>query len=609
MKRLFLPLLLALLAGTAESWAQASYYLKHPWGGGAWTWSEALTANPDGTYSITKAYGGNGCNWNTAPEDGGSQWVPAPTVGRGVGVGTESVFTLDPATGSIVIRDAAFTVSQMHLRGNFLEVMGTADHDTSWNTLLPMRRESGSQRWTRALVLPAGTYEFKFDVAGDWLDNWGLGASGTSNAATLGGTYTTTDGGGNIQLNLGEESFVLFTIDCQPAQPIFTLEACTHAQLQPMVTPATGDVETVTLYLSDKNGWGTPKVQRLSADGSTVVETQEMTLAYDYISGRSLYDVYRVEMPLNDTVRLVRFTSADGTKWTSTATYEAQATGFAYATEAQADGSHALELWGESPSPRYVSSTEHRAFCTVCHTHVTQTNTAATSALCGTLELTKGEAPAYTSGTYARVIFGRALKAGFNTLCLPFETTVARLSNGQAGAFVARLTAAAQNPDGTYNLHFTNETGTIEANTPYLYYSPTAQPSRVFGNVLMEDPTPHTPVWTDGWRMHGNYQPAFPMHGYYGVVNNTSYADIMRGASTSWLNAYTAYLEHDQPLPVRGATFIFGDEDVHTSIEALPLGTEDALQSPVAAYDLSGRRVGSAKAHGIYIINGKKVVK
>ena len=39
-----------------------TFYLKHNWGGGSWTW-EALKDNGDGTYTLTAKYGGTGANY------------------------------------------------------------------------------------------------------------------------------------------------------------------------------------------------------------------------------------------------------------------------------------------------------------------------------------------------------------------------------------------------------------------------------------------------------------------------------------------------------------------------------------------------------------------
>lgn len=80
-----------------------NYYLKHNWGGNGWSWSEALTDNGDGTFSITKAYGGTGCDWNTSASDTDSKYIASPTVTGAPANGDDCVFTLNPTANTITI--------------------------------------------------------------------------------------------------------------------------------------------------------------------------------------------------------------------------------------------------------------------------------------------------------------------------------------------------------------------------------------------------------------------------------------------------------------------------------------------------------------------------
>ncbi len=73
----------------------------------------------------------------------------------------------------------------------------------------------------------------------------------------------------------------------------------------------------------------------------------------------------------------------------------------------------------------------------------------------------------------------------------------------------------------------------------------------------------------------------------------------------SWINnGFRAYLPADN-LNARFLTFNF-DDNAETGINAVEI--EEAAPANAAIYDLSGRRVQSAKS-GLYIINGKKVIK
>ena len=81
-------------------------------------------------------------------------------------------------------------------------------------------------------------------------------------------------------------------------------------------------------------------------------------------------------------------------------------------------------------------------------------------------------------------------------------------------------------------------------------------------------------------------------------------AQMTNGA---WINnAFRAYLlESEVSAGARFLTFDF-DDNAETGISAVEI--EEAAPANAAIYDLSGRRVQSAKS-GLYIINGKKVIK
>ena len=65
---------------------------------------------------------------------------------------------------------------------------------------------------------------------------------------------------------------------------------------------------------------------------------------------------------------------------------------------------------------------------------------------------------------------------------------------------------------------------------------------------------------------------------------------------------YKCYLSK----PSNARAFYFDDEDVETGINAVEI--EEVVPADAAIYDLSGRRVQSAKS-GLYIVNGKKIIK
>ncbi len=92
-----------------------------------------------------------------------------------------------------------------------------------------------------------------------------------------------------------------------------------------------------------------------------------------------------------------------------------------------------------------------------------------------------------------------------------------------------------------------------------------------------------------------------PVDGEIGLYKATKNQD----GDSKWLNqGFHAYLPAD-PASARFLTFDF-DDNAETGISAVEI--EEAAPANAAIYDLSGRRVQSAKS-GLYIINGKKVIK
>ena len=90
----------------------------------------------------------------------------------------------------------------------------------------------------------------------------------------------------------------------------------------------------------------------------------------------------------------------------------------------------------------------------------------------------------------------------------------------------------------------------------------------------------------------GFYKAALNQNGDKSFVNNAN-------------KAYLSLTTGSDPNPARFLTFDF-DDNAETGINAVEI--EEAAPANAAIYDLSGRRVQSAKS-GLYIINGKKVIK
>lgn len=206
--------------------------------------------------------------------------------------------------------------------------------------------------------------------------------------------------------------------------------------------------------------------------------------------------------------------------------------------------------------------------------------------------------PVIYYSNYSKVTLNRTLKAGYNSIALPFNTTVAELAGADDGNWVAQLSTVTYNAQDGYSLFFSKvEDGTIEANQPYILHLGNDVETPVFTDKVVEAATPAEHFATKGinaseWKMVSNYTPKTDMTGRYGVVN----ADgcLKKGVEGSFLNAYTAYIEFTggEPLKVRA---VFVDDEADAIVDTQQEGGEAMI------YDLQGRRISKAGA-GINII-------
>ena len=131
-----LLLFVALLATSAVSLAQDTYFIKHPWGGGEWTWKQMqLSDDPFYTdidmegnimgyaYLVEGIYGGDGCNINTTASDEGSKWIAEPFSRFELEVGENCVFIYYPHKNDLSI----LPEFAANVRLNLDHPMGTYD--------------------------------------------------------------------------------------------------------------------------------------------------------------------------------------------------------------------------------------------------------------------------------------------------------------------------------------------------------------------------------------------------------------------------------------------------------------------------------------------------
>jgi hypothetical protein len=225
------------------------------------------------------------------------------------------------------------------------------------------------------------------------------------------------------------------------------------------------------------------------------------------------------------------------------------------------------------------------------------------------LALSSTVEPTHTAGTYRKVFVNNTLKSGYSTIALPFDVDVEELTGRETNAddWVAQLSVVTYNDKDGYSLYF-SKSNTIEANQPYILHLGTAVDSPVFTNVsvvVAEVATQNasTGVHVDEWTMHSNYDPAFDMNGYYGVVNGEGV--LKKGTANSTLKAFHAYIEGPTSAQVKAA---YLDEDEADGILEL-INNQENQSGDQLIYDLQGRRLPRAQAGINIVIRDGKVRK
>ena len=230
---------------------------------------------------------------------------------------------------------------------------------------------------------------------------------------------------------------------------------------------------------------------------------------------------------------------------------------------------------------------------------------------------------AHNGDIYDVTLSGRTLykDGAWNTLCLPFDVTIA--GSPLAGATARPLTSASIS-GSTLTLTFGDAVTTLEAGTPYIikWTSGDNLVSPVFSGVTIDadadgnyDTETASPAVTTDERVR-----------FLGTYKSTAFDAedksilLMGGANTLYyptagagIGAQRAYFKigSDGALLARRLTAFnidFGDDET-TGIIAIEHGTLNIEHSADAWFTLDGRRLqGQPTAKGLYIVNGKKVI-
>ena len=230
------------------------------------------------------------------------------------------------------------------------------------------------------------------------------------------------------------------------------------------------------------------------------------------------------------------------------------------------------------------------------------------------LTLTPTEAPSFAAGTYRRVVLNRTLKAGYNSLALPFNTTVEELVGADYDAttdWVAQLSLVTYNKKDGYSLFFEKKSE-IEANQPYILHLGASKASVLFKNVVLVNAASAVQTAAGGvngyadWQMVSNYAVNCDMEGKYGVVNASDC--LKKGAAGSSLKAYTAYIIYNGAAPGEVKAAYLDEDEADGILELIRNEQNEVADQQI--YDLQGRKL-AREQRGINIVVRKdgKVAK
>ena len=601
------------------------YWLRHNWNAkGIWDeWRPAFST--DGVnYSLVARYGGSGCAYNTEPA-GDGHWTGTPTTDGSPSVGDWCTFNYNSSNNEITI--TKITTSTFYLKHN-------------WGGGNPGKYYLIA-RWGGDGENEGCNYNASVtDTDAGWIAKGDTKFSITPDVATK-------EGYPNITLPPNNGDFCRFTFD--PTNKTINVEMLGHE----MVDAETWKIYFTCGYDENKNYyWGDSYENEATIygymydwiDGGTG-EPAHRNHAWPGVQakycGQNEFGqcVYMMPKKIYDHVLFNNGLTTSDPGWHQTndiylkdasntvSQYNGAPVGYYLNCWEAAAGSsfNTVGVWNpmlaQPDTPESGGTPQHMHYwiCKHCDHFIHDYHDLKEGCLkCSRLDLDNKDVPTkLNTGDYETVNLNRTFKAGYSTIALPFavESVTDRFG---AGAFAAYLESAIE-PDGTgtgFLIRFAH-TNRMEANKPYILYAPAQKAEPQFNNVSVVNreetvcSATNSTRDTGNWRMCSNYTVEKSMEGLYGVANNRA---IKRGSSSATLNAYAAYLQFSGA----GVPSIRGwDEDLEDGV--IPIDKEQ-LTMDNAVYDLSGRKVGSMNngqwtmnngqwKRGIYIVNGKKIVK
>ena len=196
------------------------------------------------------------------------------------------------------------------------------------------------------------------------------------------------------------------------------------------------------------------------------------------------------------------------------------------------------------------------------------------------------------------------VKENWNTVCLPFDMTAAQI----ASIFGNNSKVAALVGENGTTLKFSTSEGIITAGIPYLVYPTNDNISAIeISNVNITATAPAEDTDTyGGYYFKGTFAPTQVYAATdYGMTSD----NIIKKANDGTIKGFRAFFRAASTSGARATNFVIDDET--TTAIADDLIIDNARQNGSSkVYDLSGRQITSGQLNkGLYIVNGKKVIK
>lgn len=207
----------------------------------------------------------------------------------------------------------------------------------------------------------------------------------------------------------------------------------------------------------------------------------------------------------------------------------------------------------------------------------------------------------------ANLTVERTFNAGWNAVVLPFALTQEEVTTtfGE-GSKVAYFNGDTEDANGNVTVKFDELTGDLDANVPYMIYVATATTNPTFNNKTFVDPNfAELKAEVSGT--------AFDFMGTYVKLDVNAGDMFVSGGkfktatTNNKVRAFRAYLKSKTEGARQVNIFVDGEEisiATPTAIDGIDVDNIDGN-----VYNINGQRVNKNVKHGVYIINGKKVVR